>query len=53
MDAIEGTNDRVLMRVAQAIEFGIKWARHDVRGWNSPTEEATQLAKLIRHEHML
>ena len=52
-DAIERTDDRVLMRVAQAVEFGIRWARHDVKGWNSPTQEATELAKLIRHEQML
>ena len=46
----EVTKDRVLLRVVQAIEYGIQWSRQDVRGWPYPIEEAEQLAKLIRQE---
>jgi hypothetical protein len=47
---IKDNPDLVLVRVAQGIEYGIRWAREDTRGWPSPNLEAVVLAQLIREE---
>lgn len=47
---IEGNGDPALTRVSQAIEYGIRWAREETRGWDLPLEEAGSLAAIMRQE---
>jgi len=47
---IEDTCDPLLKRIAQAIEYGIRWSREPVVGWNTPQVEAAQLAEILRKE---
>lgn len=37
-------------RVAQAIEYGIRWATEKTAGWAKPAEEAQALSRIIQDE---
>lgn len=37
-------------RIAQAIEYGIRWATEETVGWPRPVKEASVLAAIVRNE---
>ena len=46
----EGQTDRILGRIAQAIEYGVRYATLDTRSWSKMANEARLLADLLRRE---
>ena len=50
LNLIEGTADPFVSRIAQAIEYGIRWGRSRTVGWPTPTNEALALAQILKTE---
>lgn len=48
--AIEGDDDRIVSRMAQAVEYGIEWATSTTHDWNTPAKEVREIAKILRDE---
>jgi hypothetical protein len=49
-ELIDSSRDPVVVRIAYAMETAIIWATHDTHGWNSPAQDAIELATILRIE---
>lgn len=47
---IESTDDDIAKRVAWAVEQGIRWAVEKTVGWERPSVDVNDTAKIIREE---
>lgn len=47
---IEDEDDRIVARMAQAMEYGIQWATSTTHDWLTPAKEVRQIAAILRRE---